>query len=249
MKRSLVAVLLLVIGTAASGGRLPARAAEPVTGPAYVEAKTVALKQAFQTGRDWHVTVLTPAGPDAATGGAPVRLCFWFDPAAREQGCERRGDLEFPQQNLGTIGIVPLDRVGVPRSGVLVETYFSGGGSGIAREVTIFAYDKAGDAFTGILSLKLNEIGEYRVIATGSLAGTVISASALWQSDEGHFGAHRYYIQVLKYSGYYRGYERIAGYLTRAKYESERPDVIGRELGTVSNVLAKLYGCLDPLSR
>ena len=49
-----------------------------------LEAKTIPLKQAFQTKRDWNVSAFTPQGQYADTGDVPVKICFWYDPDEKE---------------------------------------------------------------------------------------------------------------------------------------------------------------------
>jgi hypothetical protein len=160
--------------------------AQPQSGRSrYVEAKTIALRQAFHTKRNWHVTAYKAVGDDAETGDLPVKICFWFDPSAEDKDCVAVGDREYPHQNLAEFGIVPLVS-DPPLSGVLVNTFFSGGGSGIAREVSISTYDPENDVFSQLISLTLNEISEYRIFSSGTLAGSIVTASGLWQQDEGH---------------------------------------------------------------
>jgi hypothetical protein len=213
----------------------------------YVEVKTIALKQVFQTKNNWHVTAYKPQGDDAETGDLPVKICFWFEASKDGQDCTSEGSKEYPHQNLGAFSIVPLIQSNHPLLGVLIETFFSGGGSGIARTVSVLTYDAESDVFSSVASFDINEISDYKVIDSGTLGGSIVTASGLWQLDEGHWGDHRFWIQVYKYSEYYGRYEKYIGYLTRDKYPSEKLGVIEKELSAVSRIAATVYGNNDPL--
>ncbi len=227
---------------------LPQAPHGPSTPLTYVEAKTIVLGQAFRTKRDWHVTAYKPQGDDAETGDLPVKICFWFELSRKDEDCTSIGGKEYPHQNLTEFSIVPLVKSSQPLLGVLVETFFSGGGSGIARTTSISTYDKNSDEFFTTASIDLNEISEYKMISSGSLSGSILTASGLWQQDEGHFSAHRFWIQVYRYSEYYGRYEKLIGYLTLKKYPSEQIRVLEIENSTISGNIAKVYGGKDPLS-
>jgi hypothetical protein len=89
-------VFLLVLGTSA----LPQSHETPSAELKYVEAKTIPLKQVFQTTRDWHVTAYKPQGEDPETGDLAVKICFWFDLSNRDQACRPILDRGYPHQNL-----------------------------------------------------------------------------------------------------------------------------------------------------
>lgn len=235
-------VLMLAAGIGAT-----AQAQNPPTSKlTYVEAKTIALKPIFGTQRDWHVTAYKPEGADADTGNLAVKICFWFDPLTKDAECTPIGSSELPHQNLRELSVVSLSKS--PQvQGVVVDSYFSGGGSGIAREVSISTYDKADDIFSEVASLKLNEIGEYQIVDSGRLAGSIVTASGVWQHDEGHFGDHRFWVELLQYSQYYGRYERLLGYMTSVKYSGEELGVIGKEMATISKMPAQVYGDKNPL--
>jgi hypothetical protein len=212
----------------------------------YIEAKTISLKHEFQTRRDWHVTAYIPQGDNAETGDLPIKICFWFAPT-RDQACTTIGSKEYPHQNLRELSVVSLLQSSPPLLGVLVDTFFSGGGSGIAREVSILTYDRESDVFSDVASMKLNEISDFRIFSGGILGGSIVTASGLWQQNEGHFGDHRFWVQVCKYSNYYGRYEKLIGYLTVGKYPSEEIRVIEKETGIISELIRNTYGSNDPL--
>ena len=219
----------------------------PAAQARYVEAKTVALKQIFQTKRDWHVTAYKPVSDDAEIDDVPVKICFWFDHSKRNEDCRTVGDAQYPHQNLSDLSVVSLIQSNPSLSGIKIDTYFSAGGSGIAREVSILTYDREGDSFTNLTTLKLNEISEYRIIDSGPLRGSIVTATGIWQRDEGHFGHHKYWIQVYKYGNYYASYEKFIGYLTLKKYSAEQVDVIKQEIASISRIIKSTYGGSDPL--
>lgn len=242
-----VVVISMSVSLLAGSGVASAQHA-PAVRARYVEAKTIALKQIFQTKRDWHVTAYKPVGDDAETGDVPVKICFWFDHSKRDKDCRTVGDAQYPHQNLTDISVVSLIQSNPPFLGIKVDSFFTGGGSGIARDVAISTYDREDDNFSNVATLKLNEISEYRIIDSGLLRGSIITATGIWQKDEGHFGNHKYWIQVYKYGNYYASYEKFIGYLTLKKYSAEQADVIRQEIGSISRILKSTYGDRDPFN-
>ena len=81
----------------------------------------------------------------------------------------------------------------------------------------------------------------------GTLAGSIITAAGLWHSDEGHFGDHRFWIQVYRYGNYYKTFHKVLGFTTLKKYPSEQMTVIDRELGTVLKLMKYTYGGRNPM--
>jgi len=237
---------MIIVAALVCGPGLP-QAQDHPSALTYVEESTIPLKQVFGTKRDWHVTAYRPQGDDAETGDLPVKICFWFEPPIKEQDCTPAGRTGNPHQNLRAFSIIPLVQSNHPLLGILMETFFSGGGSGIARTVSVSTYDTDTDAFYTAASIDLSELGEYQVVSAAPLPGTIVTASGLWQMNEGHFGSHRFWIQVYKYSQYYNQYEKLFGYVTHNQYASEQLAVIQQENATILSLLRKVYGDKDPL--
>ena len=225
----------------------------PTTQFRYVEAKTIALKQVFQTKLDWHVTAYKPEGDGAETGDLPVKICFWHDPNKKEDTKAKKhctpilSEDGSPHQNLEDLSVVTLIQSSAPLIGVRSVARYVWGGSGSSQEVSVSTYNSATDEFSKVASVELSSISEYKIINSGTLSGSIITASGLWQQDEVHYGDHRFWIQVYKYSEYYRQYEKYIGYITLNKYPSEQLEVIEKELSAISRLAATAYGSNDPL--
>jgi hypothetical protein len=220
----------------------------------YLEAKTIPLKQAFQTKRDWNVSAYAPRGQGGDLNDPPVKICFWHDPTKKEDGCRpvissaKHSDVMYPHQIFEDLSIVTLIQSNHPLLGVRSVARFSAGGSGSLADVSIWSYDKATDHFSTLISLDVGEIGDYKIVGTGPLSGSIITASGLWQSEEGHFGDHRFYIQIYKYGNYYKTFHKVLGFTTMKKYPTDpKITVIDQELGTVAKLLKHLYGNQSPV--
>jgi hypothetical protein len=220
----------------------------------YREAKTIPLKRAFQTNRDWNVSAYIPREPEHELGDVPVKICFWHDPEEREDTKTEKHCTPIisasgnPHQNLEDFSVVTLIQSSPPFLGVRSVARYAWGGSGSLADVSIWSHNKTIDSFEKLISLGVGEIDDYKIMSSGPLAGSIITASGLWQSEEGHFGDHRFYIQVYRYGNYYKTFHKVFGFTTMKKYPSDpNITVIEQELGTVTKLLKHIYGAKSPV--
>jgi hypothetical protein len=75
---------------------------------------------------------------------------------------------------LRELSVVSLLQSSPPLLGVLVDTFFSGGGSGIAREVSILTYDRESDIFSDVASMELSAISDFRIFSGGVLGAQLL---------------------------------------------------------------------------
>jgi len=212
--------------------------------PVYKVAKTIALKPHLATRSDWVVTAYQaqpPADPDSIPDD-PAKLCFSRGRDERED-CTKitsgmpndPGDL-FNYQTVKRLDIVPL-KTGV--RALEFQAEFSGGGSGLGEQISLWTYSQKGDSFWPALTITSNESLQYKIVSTGPLAGYVISADAAWQSGEAHFAAHQFEITVYRLSGQF--YLKVLSYLTTQKYggedEGKPTDAIGGEMPRIRSLL------------
>ena len=126
---------------------------------------------------------------------------------------------------------------------VVVEATFSGGGSGLAREVSLWVYDAPGDSFQRAFRFELSELGSYQVVTSGPLTGYIMASDGIWLiGDEGHFDEHHFTIRLLgrPWNGSYR---EVLPYVATRKYDSETADasVLNAEAPTIGRPLGLAY--------
>jgi hypothetical protein len=214
--------------------------------PVYKVVKSIPLKSHFSTRADWVVTAYQaqrPADPDNI-GDDPAKLCFSRASDKREDctkitsGMPNDPSFLYNYQTVKRLGIVPL-KEGV--QALELQAEFSGGGSGLGEQISLWTYDQKGDSFWPALIITSNESIQYKVISTGQLAGYVICADAVWQSDKGeaHFAAHQFEIAVYRLSGQF--YLKVLSYLTTQKYggedEAKSNDAISGEMPRIRSLL------------
>ena len=240
-------VVLLVVGIVLLFKPTSVDAAE------YAEAKTIALQSLFHTKTDWHVTAYAAPGDPPDTNLPPVKICFWNDPNKKQNQCETitsaspHSNIISSHQMLEDLSVVTLIQASNPLLAVRSVARFTAGGSGSLDDMSLWSYNKETDYFDALISLPINEISEYKIISSGPLAGSIVMANGLWQMDEGHFGDHRFWIQVYKYSKYYQTFHSLIGFTTVKKYSSEKMGVIDQELGTIQKLLNDAYQGNNPL--
>lgn len=225
MKSALPFLFFLLIG-------FPAHA----EAAAYREIKTLPLKQAFDTANDWHVTAFQPEGEEAATGDVSAKLCFWSEPANKQEYCTSitsalpNGGMTYHYQTVKTLTVIPTPHL------VEFVAEFSGGGSGTLRQISFWRYEKATDSFSQAGLVTLTEQGEYKLVDR-----VLITADARWGEGESHFSPHRFDITVYRYAPG-SGYAKAFSYLTDKKYPSlddtDTIDVISYELPEIKKRLA-----------
>jgi hypothetical protein len=208
--------------------------------------RSIPLKSHFATRSDWVVTAYQaqqPSDPDSM-GDDPAKLCFSRTSDKRNDctkitsGMSNDPGFQYNYQTVKRLGIVPLKK-GV--QALEFQAEFSGGGSGLGEQISLWTYDQKGDSFWPALTITSNESIQCKVISTGRLAGYVISADAVWQSDKGeaHFDAHQFEITVYRFSGQF--YLEVLTYLTTQKYggegEANPTDAIGGEMTRIRSLL------------
>jgi len=235
------AIALACVSVLASPSRCPAASA-----PVYKVVKSIPLKSHFATHSDWVVTAYQAqqsSDPDSI-GDDPAKLCFSRLNDKRDDctkitsGMPNNPGFLYNYQTVRQLGIVPL-KAGI--QAIEFQAEFSGGGSGLGEQISIWTYDQKGDSFWPALTITSNESIQCKVISTGPLAGYVISADAVWQSDKGeaHFDAHQFEISVYRLSGQF--YLKVLTYLTTQKYggegERNQTDAIGGEMTRIRSLL------------
>lgn len=229
-----------------------ALAAPAAAQPAQYVERTMHLKPAFRTKRDWHVTAYAPKEVDADPD-VPVRVCFWHDASRKAEDCTKMvsgrhdADMIYSHQYLREFSTETLLRGDRPLLGVKCVSEFSAGGSGTLGALSIWLYDAEADEFSRAALIEIGELSEYKIIDEGPLQGSIVTASGLWQTDEGHFGDHRFWIQLYRYGDYYKDYRKVIGFTTLRKYPSEDVRVIDRELGTLEKLMKFTYGDKSPV--
>jgi hypothetical protein len=209
--------------------------------------KTLDLQNDFGTASDWHVTAWQSASQDFATGDMPARLCFWISRAEQEKNCTAitsalpDDTLVYPYQSVRELEVARPDRARPSAALLKFDARYSGGGSGWLDQISFWKYDRRTDGFEPALRVTLTEQGEYRLFDQGKLAGTLVTAEAVWQGDETHFAPHRFYIEVYRYDAK-AGYVKMLGYLTALKYpgldDVEKIDVIRHEIPGIVELMS-----------
>jgi hypothetical protein len=209
--------------------------------PAYEEIKTLSLKKEFGTTQDWHVTAYQPKGTDADTGDISAKLCFWILEESKSKNCTEitsasdNNKMVYHYQTVEELSVIPTPRL------VKFVASYSGGGSGILRQISFWGYSKGSDSFdypAGLITLTGQ--GEYKLFSSGVLKDSLVTADADWEDGEGHFAPHHFYVEVYNYATG-TDYRKILSYLTPVKYPSfddtDEIDVISKEVPRIKNLL------------
>lgn len=213
--------------------------------PAFVEVKTLALKEPFGTKKDWKVTAYQPA--EHQTGDIAAKVCFWVDPAIRDYHCEPV--LIFHGlQSVKELSVVPVKRAIPAIWGVLLVAYSTGVSIGPQTSVTIWTYDRFYDEFQFAGFTAVSEIGEYRILSEGPFAGYLIAADGLPEKG-GHSAPRHFKMEIEKYGQLENerigGYRQVLGYITSKTYDPKEVEVITPELGNIQRFLGVVYPASD----
>jgi len=207
----------------------------------FKEVKTLPLKQAFSTIKDWHVTALQPEGAisldeDARTGDVSAKLCFWFVGSNRQEECTFinsalfNGGMTYHFQTVRDLVVIPTPHL------IAFITEFYGNGSEALNQLSFWRYDTLTDSFLQAGLVTFTEQGEYKLID-----GMLIIADARWGDGETHFEPHYFDITVYRYV-LDSGYEKIFSYLTAKKYpglnDVNNIDVISHEIPKIMKRLS-----------
>jgi hypothetical protein len=144
----------------------------------------------------------------------------------------------YNYQTVKRLDVVPL---GPGVQALEFQAQFFGGGSSLGEQISLWTYDRKGDSLWPALVITSNESLQCSVISTGALAGYVITADAVWQSDKGesHFSPHQFEITVYRLSGQF--YLKVLTYLTTQKYgeegETTPSNAIGGEMTRIRSLL------------
>jgi hypothetical protein len=195
-----------------------------------IKIKTLALKPAFKTMGDWHVTAsqfydftTTELG-----GNIPTKICFWVPDSPQSRDCSS----SFVRRNGHNViyAVNRVDDLDIVTQPPLVRAVsrFSGGGSGTLTEIAFWRYDSNHDQFKKAGTILLTEQGEYRLEKN-----LLLTADYLWGDDETHFSFHRFKINAYRYAPD-TGFKKILTYTTENTYPSldrvDQMDVLSHEL-------------------
>jgi hypothetical protein len=147
-------------------------------------------------------------------------------------------------QTVTGLSVVHLARSSPLAAGVLAEVQMNDGGSGTSTQYAIWAYHRASDRFQPLATFQISDQGEFEIIDTGKLAGSVITADYVLGAGEPHFGRHRFAIAVHVLDPVTLRYTDLLHYVTRAKYPSLDEggvDVIRPEMPSTLRILKYLY--------
>jgi DNA invertase Pin-like site-specific DNA recombinase len=104
-----------------------------------------------------------------------------------------------------------------------------------------------------MFSLHHSEISEYKIFPDGPLSGSIIVASGIWRTGEGHFGEHQFWIEVYQYSAKdeYEHFRKVLGYVTKRKYVAELLGVLllVTRLDRLARSTRDLLNVLDEISK
>jgi hypothetical protein len=216
--------------------------------PGYAEVRRLDLQGPFHTKAPWVVYALAPTGPDAATGGKPVKVCFQQTPAAKPDctAFTSTGDNSRARWNDSAPAAdgLKIEDLAPGVKGVVAKATFSGGGSGTLTQTVVWTF--SGGVFEGFYPTstdKITNLAETRRIASGPMAGYYLTADFVWGEHETHWDPHRFTIDAYKLDRG-GGYLKVLSYVTTAKYPAERQSedyVIDRELPRLKRFLTVLY--------
>jgi hypothetical protein len=208
---------------------------------------SIDLRKPFHTAADWHVTAYQAAGDEGRFGDVPARICFRRGAGAEEE-CTRLmrsavNDADrMVYQTVTGLSVVHLTTA--PALGVLAEAQMNYGGGGTATQYAIWAYHRGADRFEPLATFQIGEQGEFELIDTGPLAGSVVTADAVLGEGEAHYGRHRFAVAVHTLNPVTMLYTNVLRYVTRPKYPSLDEggvDVIRPELPATLRILKYLY--------
>jgi len=206
----------------------------------FKEIKTLPLKQAFDTAKDWYVTAFQPEGSisedeDARTGDVSAKLCFWSEPDRKQEHCTSitsglpNGGMTYHYQTVKELAVIPTPHI------VEFIAEFYGNGSGSLRQISFWRYEKTTDSFSQAGLVTLTEQGEYKL-----LDQMLITADERWGEGESHFSPHQFDVTAYRYTPA-SGYAKAFSYLTARKYPSlddvDTIDVISHELPEIKKRL------------
>jgi len=206
--------------------------------PDYTSVKSIH----FPSG--WTATAYQAPRPknDYDTGDTPAKLCF-SNRSHRHDSCTKitSSSTNSILLNYQTVKKLEVVQIAADTKALLFQAEFWGGGSGYAEQVSLWLFNPTSQYWDSALVISTNEMGQYKLLSSGALAGTVITADPIWAFDEGesHFSAHRYEISVYRFKA--QDYAKMLTYRTKQKYNDEEDektsDVIAGELTNIRSIL------------
>ena len=229
-----------------------AMAVLPGLGPAdnMAPVLSIDLQKPFHTTVDWRVTAYQAAGDEGRFGDLAARICFRRGAAGTEEACTplMRAAINdsdrLVYQTVTGLSVVHLTRSNPPVLGVLAEAQMNYGGSGTATQYAVWAYHRGADRFQPLATFQIAQQGEFEIIDTGPLAGSVVTAEYVLGDGETHFGRHHFAIAVHLLDPVTLLYTDVLHYVTRLKYPSLDEggvDVIRPEMPATLRILKYLY--------
>ena len=221
----------------------------------YVEVKTIPLYEVFKTQQRWHVTAYQPKKIKEFGPNKPAILCFWFDPAKKNEFCFSAED-EYLEKNkhysyslVKKIKIITLQKSKKPREGILFVAENRDFAVGWLTFISIWSYNEKAEKFEKMLPTKrVTEQGEYKIVPVikDKIEGVFVTADFILRLEEGetHYSPHRYVIQIYQI-GEDRKYKFVGKYETKKKYlslddiDSSEINVIEPELSNIQKFFEK----------
>lgn len=204
------------------------------------EVHTLALKLAFATSGNWHITAYQqpPEENDDGIGDKPARFCFWKEENKNQPDCTNlikqydNPKMILPFQTIKNLAVIhPLPDKKTPLLELVAK--YESGVSGELSEILFFRYDKARDSFQKAGQITLTEQGEWQILTQAELQGWLITADAIWDEGETHFSPHHFTITMYRYTPE-KGYSKQQSYTTAPKYPSfddtDKIEVISHEM-------------------
>jgi hypothetical protein len=232
----------------------------------YKEVKRIEIPDSFGTSGKWSAIAYEAIiRKNMKFTGFPARLCFLNEEGIAVQSCfEPVTDLFEPRQIISTpkkdlisqqrsylyyqlvdeLRIVPIFPKIYPGNGVLFISNYIGEGSGFAKLITLWVYNKQYKKFINILPIVImSDLSEYKMFEGrgGILAGTLITANYIWDVNEIRYSPHNYRIGIYMYDKEIGMFRLLDKYVTKSKYKGlnmgETADVIRHEVKNIKRIL------------
>lgn len=240
--RSLRPVLLAALAAAAP---LP-----PPPGMEGMElAENLRLKMGAAPAAEWRAQAWQAAPPEGAFGNIPARICLRPESGGATTCTILTHAASNSPDRIVFQTVDALRRVRLLDQplveGLLAEAETAYAGSGAGHQYALWIWQGAAQRFDARATYELTGQSEFRIIDTGKLAGSIVTADYIWGAGETHFARHHYALAVYHLDPATLTYGTVLKYVSAATYagrdEADRISVIDPEMPHILRILHFIY--------
>ena len=234
--------ILSLLAAACLGTAAPALATVIIS-QTYETVATVPLKQTFGTTRDWRAEAMEPR----IRREEPAQLCFMVE--GGDQACTSiisQAENGAPFLNYTKIKKLAVVAAAPQVKALVLEALFPQD-LNMSIQTSLWTYSRETDSFGPVLTFALTEVGRYRILADGPLAGHVLTAEFVPGKNENRYDAHRFRITAYRWMG--ARFEQVLSYVTPERFDGEteesadevQENIFAHEMPRIRALLKQVY--------